>query len=85
MKLSLSTLCCPTWSLEQVVAVAREHGIGGIDFRGLGEEIDVTKLPAFNDGLPATLELLKRHEIAVPCFNTSIALVTPAAEPRSSD
>jgi sugar phosphate isomerase/epimerase len=80
MKLALSTLGCPNWSLEQIVAVAREHGYGGLDFRGLGAEIDVTRLPAFNDDLPATIDLLKRHELRVACFNTSVTLVTPAPE-----
>src|SRR5688572_227074 len=80
MKLAVSTLGCPTWSLEQIVAVAREHGYGAIDFRGLGAEIDVTRLPAFNEHIAATVELLRRHELAVGCFNTSVTLLTPAPE-----
>lgn len=80
MKLSVSTLCCPTWSLEMVVQSTAAVGIGGVDFRGLGDEIDITKLPAFNEALPATLALLQKHRIEVPCLNTSITLVTPAAE-----
>ena len=80
MKLALSTLGCPTWSLEQIAAVAREHGYGGIDFRGLGAEIDVTRLPAFNEVLAATVNLLKEHGLAIACFNTSVTLLTPAPE-----
>lgn len=80
MRLSVSTLTCPTWSLEMVVQSAAAAGISGIDFRGLGDEIDITKLPAFNEKLPATLELLQKHQLEVPCLNTSIILVTPAAE-----
>src|SRR5687767_4505850 len=80
MKLALSTLGCPTWTLEQIVAVAREHGYAGVDFRGLGAEIDVTRLPAFNEILAATVALLKENQLQVACFNTSITLVTPAPE-----
>jgi len=77
MRLAISTLVCPTWTLEQIVASAASSGIGGIDFRGIGDEIDVTKLPAFNADIEATLGLLRSHGIVTPCLNTS---VTPAAQ-----
>lgn len=80
MKLCLSTLACPNWALEQIVAAAAENGIVGLDFRGIGSEIDITRLPQFSDGLPATLELLGRHGLEMPCLNTSVTLVTPASE-----
>lgn len=80
MKLSLSTLGCPKWSLGQIVKAASENGYAGLDFRGLGEEIDVTKLPEFNDHLPATIDLLNKHNLQVACLNTSVTLVTPAPE-----
>lgn len=80
MKLTLSTLACPNWTLEQIVTAVSQAGIGGIDFRGLGDEIDITKLPEFNQRLPATLELLARHGLQMPCLNTSITLLTPATE-----
>ena len=80
MKLCVSTLVCPNWSLPEVIGAAAAHGIGGIDIRGLGHEIDVTREPSFEDGLSDTLELLRRHSLELPCWNTSIALVTPAAD-----
>jgi sugar phosphate isomerase/epimerase len=80
MKLSVSTLACPNWSLPEIIGAAAAHGIHGIDLRGIGHEIDVTRIPSFEAELGATLELLRRHELALPCLNTSIALVTPAAD-----
>jgi sugar phosphate isomerase/epimerase len=80
MHLAISTLCCPAWSLPRIAMFAREHGIGGIELRGLGEEIDVTKLPAFSEDLPATLKLLQHGELEIPCLSTSVTLVTPAPE-----
>jgi sugar phosphate isomerase/epimerase len=80
VKLSFSTLCCPDWSLEQIVAAAAREGIDGVDFRGLGPEIDITRLPAFTTGLGETLALFAQHKVAMPCFNTSVTLVCPAAE-----
>ncbi len=80
VKLSLSTLACPQWTLPQIVHAAAASGYQALDFRGLGSEIDITSLPEFNDELPATLELLRKHNLEVACLNTSVALVTVAPE-----
>jgi sugar phosphate isomerase/epimerase len=80
MKLTFSTLACPNWSFPQVVGAAAAYGVQGIDPRGLGAEIDITKLPRFDAELESTLALLRQHGLEMPCLNTSIALVTPAAE-----
>ena len=80
MKLCFSTLACPNWSFPQIVGAAAAYGLHGIDLRGLGHEIDITKLPLFDAELHATLELLRRYAIELPCMNTSIALVTPASD-----
>ncbi|HEY7090846.1 MAG TPA: sugar phosphate isomerase/epimerase family protein [Tepidisphaeraceae bacterium] len=80
MKLTISTLVCPAWTLPQIIDALHRTGINGIDFRGIGEEIDITKLPQFNQHLADTLGQLRSHKIEVPCLNTSITLVTPAAQ-----
>lgn len=80
MKLTLSTLTCPSWTLAQIVDQCIAHGITGIDFRGLGPAIDITHLPEFTDHLPDTLAMLKANGISMPCLNTSVVLVTPDAD-----
>jgi sugar phosphate isomerase/epimerase len=80
MKLTVSTLACPKWSLDQVIDRVSSAQIGGIDFRGLGDEIDITKLPEFNEGLNNTLEKLRARNLQMPCLNSSITVVTPAAQ-----
>jgi len=80
MKLSFSTLSCPTWSLHQMIDAATENGYTGIDFRGIDDEIDITKLAAFGEALPATLALLRDAGLSMPCLNTSVTLVSPAAD-----
>jgi len=80
MKLSISTLCCPAWQLEKIVDAAAQNGIGGIDFRGIGPEIDITALPQFGVDLAATLKLLGGRGISIPCFNTSVTLLSPSAQ-----
>src|SRR3982751_1330858 len=82
LKLCFSTLVCPQWSLEQILAAAVHAGVGGIDFRGIGGEIDITRLVEFRDGdgLDVTVNSLQRSHLSMPCLNTSVTLVTPAAE-----
>jgi sugar phosphate isomerase/epimerase len=81
-KLCFSTLICPTWTLEQIIASGASSGVRGIDFRGVGGEIDITRLPEFdpNDGLMVTINSLRRAGLQMPCLNTSVTLVTPASE-----
>jgi len=80
MKLSFSTLACPNWSFPQIVGAAAAHGVQGIDPRGIGDEIDITRVSRFTAELPATIELLRRHNLQIPCLNTSVTLVTAAQE-----
>ena len=80
MNLTVSTLACPDWSLAQIIEACAAAGIGGVDFRGLGAEIDVTRLPEFNADLDQTLTLLRAHNLKVPCFNTSVTLICPSAQ-----
>lgn len=80
MKLCISTLACPDWNLAQICDALESNSIGGIDFRGLGSEIDITRLPAFTTRLSETLGELDRRNLKMPCLNTSIALVTPAPD-----
>lgn len=80
MKLCYSTLACPDWNLRQIIDGAVSAGLQGVDFRGLGEEIDISKTAAFTRGLDKTLGMMRDMGLAIPCINTSVALVTPAAD-----
>jgi sugar phosphate isomerase/epimerase len=78
MNLCISTLTCPGWSLHQIIEACAANQIGGVDFRGLQDEIDVTKLPAFSGaGLDETLAMLRSHGIEMPCMNSGVALQAP--------
>ena len=80
MRLCYSTLACPNWDLPQIVNGAVAAGVQGIDFRGLGAEIDITKTAAFTKHLEHTLGVLRDKGLEIPCINTSVVLVTPASE-----
>jgi sugar phosphate isomerase/epimerase len=47
MKLSFSTLGCPKWSFDQILARGREYGFDAVAFRGVLGELDLTKVPEF--------------------------------------
>jgi sugar phosphate isomerase/epimerase len=80
VKLTLSTLTCPDWPLEQIIAVAAQNGIRGIDFRGIGSEIDITRLTDFTAHLDRTLASLRAASLQMPCVNTSVTLCAPSAQ-----
>lgn len=80
MKLTISTLACPDWALPQIVEACAAAGIAGIDFRGLGGEIDVTRLREFTLDLGLTMALLDEHGLRIPCFSTSVTLISPSAQ-----
>jgi len=72
--LSFMTLGCPEWDLETICRKGREYGFDGVDFRGLQDEIDVTKLPAFTTGIAATKRLLSERGLAVSAISSSICV-----------
>jgi sugar phosphate isomerase/epimerase len=47
MKLSFSTLGCPGWSFDQILARGAEYGFDAVAFRGVMGELDLTKVPDF--------------------------------------
>ncbi len=75
-KLAFSTLGCPNWSLDRVIAATREYGYDGVELRLLDGEIITPELPtserervraAFADaGLP------------ICCLDSSIRVATGA-------
>jgi sugar phosphate isomerase/epimerase len=80
MKLSFTTLGCPGWTLRQIVENAARMGYDSVDFRGLLDEIDVSRRPEFTTGLRETLRLFDDHGVAISGLLTSAryAVVDPA-------
>ena len=39
MKISFSTLGCPRWSWREILATACDLGYGGVEVRGVGNDI----------------------------------------------
>ena len=47
MKLGVTTLGCPDWTFEQILTRCKSYGYDGIEWRGLGPDLDLTLSPAF--------------------------------------
>jgi sugar phosphate isomerase/epimerase len=65
MQLSFTTLGCPGWTLRQIVENAAHMGYQGVDFRGLLDQIDITKRPEFSTGLDETRQLFADHGLDI--------------------
>ncbi|MBN1219022.1 MAG: sugar phosphate isomerase/epimerase [Anaerolineae bacterium] len=77
MKISMMTLGCPTWDLNTICARGREYGFDGVDFRGLLDEIDVTRLPEFTTGVAETRQKLADAGLVVSGISSSIRVCEP--------
>jgi fatty-acyl-CoA synthase len=75
-RLCFSTLACPEWPLETIIRSAAAAGVGGIDFRGIQDQLDITIHSAFTSELAQTITSLANTGLQLPCFNTSIKLLT---------
>ncbi len=74
MRLAFSTLGCPGWSWEQIVASAQSMGYDGIEVRGVGNEMYLPRAEPFQaERLAATLADLRARGLALCCLGSSVA------------
>jgi sugar phosphate isomerase/epimerase len=81
MKLSFSTLGCPGWTFDEVLARGSAYGFDGVGFRGVAGELDLTKVPEFAEPrLPETRRRLEDAGLVASMILTSARLIVPDAE-----
>ena len=87
MKLAFTTLGCPNWTLQQIVENAAEMGFDAVDFRGLLEDIDISRRPEFTTDLGKTKMLFMDHGVAVSGISVSarFAVADPAEKKAQFD
>ncbi|GIQ67248.1 hypothetical protein DUZ99_17470 [Xylanibacillus composti] len=76
MKLSFTTLACPSWDLDTIVRQAVHCGYDGVDFRGLQGTMNVFELPAFTSEWNKTARLLLTAQLQISCFSSSVQLIS---------
>jgi sugar phosphate isomerase/epimerase len=78
---SISTLGCPEYSLEQVLALARHHQLDVVELRALANTVDLPTVFAAAYGTPEVLAArMKTAPVPVGSLDTSLKLAanTPA-------
>lgn len=72
MKAAFTTLGCPAWDLDTVIERGSAIGYDAVDFRGIQDEIDVTKMAAFTSGIAETRRKLEDAGLAVSGISSSL-------------
>lgn len=87
MKLSVSTLGCPTWTLDEILNRCKGYGYDAIELRGIGTEIDVTKTPDFAtpQALLSTKKRIDDAGLAVSAVDSSCVFADTAKTAESLD
>jgi sugar phosphate isomerase/epimerase len=84
IRLSFSTLGCPTYSLDQVLDLATSAGYDGVELRFLNGSVDLASQQEFSpEGVQATRERFQAAGIAVSCVDTSIRFSSPDPDERA--
>jgi sugar phosphate isomerase/epimerase len=72
MRISFSTLACPSWSIQTVIEQAHVLGYDGIELRFIENSDRLWELPAMHgDGLKETRDRLASAGLVIPCVDTS--------------
>ena len=75
MKLSFSTLGCPSWNLDEVFSTAKDLGLDGVELRGISDKIYVPDFEAFKDeNLQKTKDLIEKINLAIPVIDSGAVI-----------
>ncbi len=83
MKLSFSTLACPSWTVPEIIAAASGAGYQGIELRFVQNEDSLWKLPSFRGSeLRATSRAFADRGLSICCIDTSCRFHSPDVHER---
>lgn len=82
MQLAFSTLGCPNWSMEQVVAAARQYGYEGLELRLLDGEVIAPDLDQTTRN--HVKQLCRAAGLPIICVDTSLKVAQPNAEAQQA-
>ena len=86
MKLGFTTLGCPDWSYEMIVARAREYGFDGFEIRGMMGEMDLLKVPELQPGRRAeTLRMASDAGLEIMMLMTGCKFSSEDAADRQAN
>ena len=75
MKLSFSTLGCPEWSWNEIIATAKDMGFDGIEIRGVENELYAPGMKEFSqEQIQATQSKLRDLGLDIVCLTSACYL-----------
>ena len=78
-----STLGCPKYSVDEVIAIATANGFTGVEIRFIRGTVDIASLPEFSpQGIAATRRKFEDAGVAVVGIGTSLKMVSLDADQR---
>src|SRR5215470_4510411 len=84
MKISFSSLACPSWTLRQVVEIAAKSAYEGVELRFLEGEDSLWKLPRFQGAaLNEAKRMIADRGLSVTCVGTSCRFHSPDEQERA--
>ena len=85
MKLGVSTLGCPDWTLEEILARLPGCGYEGVELRGLGPDLELTQSPAFStpDAVARSRRAFMDVGLAICGLDTSCSFTDPDPATRA--
>lgn len=84
MKLAFSTLGCPNWSLDEIINCGVKNAFAAIEFRGLGEQLDLPKATEFSPKLIGeTGQKLQDAGLQASCMSSSVLVLASIVNEKS--
>ncbi len=79
MRIAVTTLGCPLWTLEEILTRLPAYGYEGVELRGLGPDLDLTQSPAFVTPLAAaqTRQAFEDAGLEICGLDTSCSFTDP--------
>ncbi|MCL2004223.1 MAG: sugar phosphate isomerase/epimerase [Oscillospiraceae bacterium] len=79
MKLSFSTVGCPSWTWTEIVTCAADLGFAGIELRGMGDDLSLRSVPVFQPGrVEGTAKALQDKGLSISCLASNLYLFAQA-------
>lgn len=72
--LSFSTLGCPLWSMEEILATAKDLKYDGVEVRGVGREINAAKVAELNAESAALKKRLADLNLTIPILSSGAVI-----------
>ncbi|MBP5781168.1 MAG: sugar phosphate isomerase/epimerase [Clostridia bacterium] len=83
MKTAFSTLGCPDWDWDVILATAKDMGFNGIEIRGIANEIYAPKIPEFQYArIEESAAKLKKMKLEISCLTSACYLYDKQAGDR---